>query len=204
MEPTKEQLEEWWRAAEKTWQTSLQLRGPKMISSRPSYCIRGGRYGPLCLHNSDHGAGLFGEEVIATSWGGYMHVECAVQSLREIEAAGWEYSGPMFEMAVKGDSGSPIMSDEQNGTIPEENVTQPDAVKIDPNPVSIELDTDAPSGIRMEGAQLEEVLSWATQAEVNALYAQFLGQPIIVVPKETDKSRMGRPVLRYFVWKIVE
>jgi hypothetical protein len=185
VEPTKEQLEEWWRTAERIWQIPLQLRGGRIISSQTGYCKRGGQGGPFCLHNEDHGSGLFGEEVIATSWGGYMHVECAARTLREREELGWRYTGFMPAIPI---TTVQVQSDEP----------------VDSDPVSIENDDDTPSGMRIEGAGLEEVLQHGTQAEIIQLLAQFSGQPIIVTARETDRSRMGRPIYRYFAWKVVE
>lgn len=193
MEPTKEQLIEWWETKESRWQTALALAGPKISHGSTGYCIRGGTGGPFCLHLEDHGAGLFGEAVIAVTWGGYMHVDCAIQSLREIEAAGHVYETSTYDplvIRVETRSDAAGMTDAL-GTIAMD-------------PVSIEPDESDSSGMRIEGAQLEEVLQHGTQAEIITLLNQYAGQPIIVVSRATGRSRLDRGIYRYFAWKVVE
>lgn len=83
MEPIQQMLTEWWAAKEKVL-GSFKIMGPPRISNMTGYCQRGGNDGTLCLHVMDHGAGVYGEEVVPTSWR-YMHVECAERTRNELE-----------------------------------------------------------------------------------------------------------------------
>ena len=197
MEPTKEQLQEWWDDKEAAWQKAFALAGPSYPAGKTGFCIRGGRGGAFCLHLDDHGAGLFGENVIATTWGGYMHVECAVQTLRELEQAGHTYVEPI---AILGPQ-EPVDHFEINR--PSEPVDFSD-MSDEPQPIKLETNEDDPSGFKIEGAGIEEVLTNGTQAELIAMVNQFAGQPLFVLARRIDRSRLGRPVHRYFAWKVVE
>lgn len=177
MEPSVDDLREWWDyVAPRRGPFKIEsLHGPVQGTQR---CARG-RESVFCLRKTvPNGVYITGDSH-TTSWR-YMHVDCAEQTLRELQ----EYDGPWKR------------PDEPTRAEPQDLEPEPEL------PVEIAVDEET-GEVSVKGADHELILEHGTQADFVAMFKLHEGQPIIGMAKKYGK-RYGHDVHGWYVWQPVE